>query len=344
MNYRTDTDVARLANSIGVEQRALAAVLMVETQGSGFGPMGPTIRWEGHYFDRLVKAELREKARSLGLASPKVGGVKNPSSQEKRYEILNRAAELDEEAAYSSISIGLGQVMGSHAKSLGFSTAKEMFSYCSLSLINQIDVMCRFIDKNGLVDELQRKDWSAFARGYNGPQYRTNQYDTKLAAAYGRENAPVTSGMLRLGSEGAEVRELQQKLVRAGYAVTVDGDFGPATKQAVEAFQRANGFKVDGVVGPQTQAKLVELGPVAPQKLMEINGVRAGAAIAAVGAVLPQVVDALNTTAQQLGPLAGVLPFVHTVTTTLTVLAALGGLAIALQGIWKSRSTHKGLA
>ncbi|TWH25864.1 MULTISPECIES: N-acetylmuramidase domain-containing protein [unclassified Aminobacter] len=27
-------------------------------------------------------------------------------------------------------------------------------------------------------------DWAAFARGYNGPAYRRNRYDTKLAAAY----------------------------------------------------------------------------------------------------------------------------------------------------------------
>ena len=34
--------------------------------------------------------------------------------------------------------------------------------------------------------------------------------------------------------------------------INVDGDFGPETKTAVEAFQKAHHLKVDGIVGPQT--------------------------------------------------------------------------------------------
>lgn len=33
-------------------------------------------------------------------------------------------------------------------------------------------------------NELQRKDWAGFARGYNGPGYAKNRYDIKLANAY----------------------------------------------------------------------------------------------------------------------------------------------------------------
>ena len=67
------------------------------------------------------------------------------------------------------------------------------------------------------------------------------------------------------GSSGGDVRELQIRV--AGWAadspqqtvVSVDGQFGAGTKAAVIRFQRAYGLPADGVVGPQTQAKLNEL-------------------------------------------------------------------------------------
>lgn len=58
---------------------------------------------------------------------------------------------------------------------------------------------------------------------------------------------------LRVGSRGEQVRTVQTKLKRWGYYYgAVDGVFGTQTKQAVEYFQRRNGLRVDGIVGPQT--------------------------------------------------------------------------------------------
>jgi len=61
---------------------------------------------------------------------------------------------------------------------------------------------------------------------------------------------------LRRGDRGADVETLQQKLVDLGWQLDVDGDFGPATQDAVEEFQSSAGLSVDGVVGPQTWAAL----------------------------------------------------------------------------------------
>jgi len=67
----------------------------------------------------------------------------------------------------------------------------------------------------------------------------------------------ASSGLLKIGSRGNAVVELQNKLNALGYnAGKADGIFGSKTRSAVMAFQRANGLTVDGIVGPATWAKL----------------------------------------------------------------------------------------
>lgn len=58
------------------------------------------------------------------------------------------------------------------------------------------------------------------------------------------------------GATGDAVRQIQAQLARWGFYTGVDGVYGPATKTAVAAFQRAAGAETDGVVGPKTWALL----------------------------------------------------------------------------------------
>ncbi|WP_067927611.1 peptidoglycan-binding protein [Alicyclobacillus shizuokensis] len=63
--------------------------------------------------------------------------------------------------------------------------------------------------------------------------------------------------VLKVGSQGTAVKEVQQKLNELGYSCgTVDGDFGPKTESAVKAFQKAKKLTVDGQVGPATWSAL----------------------------------------------------------------------------------------
>ena len=74
--------------------------------------------------------------------------------------------------------------------------------------------------------------------------------------------APVTPTptpkSLQRGFTGSEaVRAVQRRLKELGYYKgSADGDFGPATEEAVKEFQRANGLTADGKVGEKTLAKM----------------------------------------------------------------------------------------
>jgi murein L,D-transpeptidase YcbB/YkuD len=252
--------INKIAAEQGYEPAALQAVAEVESAGQVFalvnGKQEPLIRWEGHYFDARLTDDQRAEARRQGLASPTPGGVKNPQSQAARWAIVTRASKINKQAALESFSIGLGQVMTALWKKLGFGSVQELIATARSSAGGQIELMARYIDKFGLADELQRHDFTGFARGYNGSGFRKNKYNIKMAEAYqrlaGRKPVSAASGMLRMGSTGARVRDLQTLLVRAGYAVKVDGDYGPSTRDAVKDFQRAQGVTVDGVTGPET--------------------------------------------------------------------------------------------
>jgi len=71
--------------------------------------------------------------------------------------------------------------------------------------------------------------------------------------------------LLKLGSEGEDVKKLQVKL-----GVDPIGKFGPKTDAAVKAWQSKNGLTADGIVGPSTWAKLMGEGIVSsPQVITE---------------------------------------------------------------------------
>ena len=76
--------------------------------------------------------------------------------------------------------------------------------------------------------------------------------------------------LLKLGSQGEDVKKLQVKL-----GVDPIGNFGPKTEAAVKAWQSQNGLTADGIVGDGTWGKLFTEGTVsAPTLITEPAPVR----------------------------------------------------------------------
>lgn len=251
------------AARLGVEPATLAAVISVESAGRMTarvkGRDEPLIRFEGHWFDRRLDGAKRSAARKAGLADPRAGVVKNPASQPARWALLERAIRIDRAAAFESVSWGAGQVMGGNWKMLGYASVDDLVDEARAGAAGQVRLMGRFIAASGLAPALRERDWAAFARGYNGPAFRANAYDRKLARAYARFTAGVPvprTDVLAKGARGETVADLQRMLVALGHPLSIDGIYGPATVAAVTAFQRDRNLAADGVVGPATRAAL----------------------------------------------------------------------------------------
>lgn len=183
----TGGDLSLAAESLGVDVASVRAVTHVESRASGFLSDGrPVILFERHIMRRRL-AEIGRDVDLLQRYLPEIinvvpGGNKGGSAEHDR---LYLAQQIDFDSAVESASWGLFQIMGFHWQVLGYTSAEAFAAAMTESEGRQLDAFVRFIKADaGLHRALRSKDWSDFARRYNGPNYASNKYDVKLAAAY----------------------------------------------------------------------------------------------------------------------------------------------------------------
>lgn len=83
-----------------------------------------------------------------------------------------------------------------------------------------------------------------------------------------KEGELMLTRTLRHGDSGDDVRLVQEFLKARGYYTgPVDGKFGPGQgfQSAVKAFQKDQGLAVDGVIGPATRTRVIEMMVEAPK-------------------------------------------------------------------------------
>jgi murein DD-endopeptidase MepM/ murein hydrolase activator NlpD len=78
-----------------------------------------------------------------------------------------------------------------------------------------------------------------------------------LAMAPPAGAAKLGSRLLREGSHGPDVRQLQKALHQLGFGLHADGDYGPKTVRTVRRYERREHMKVDGIVGAREARKIL---------------------------------------------------------------------------------------
>ena len=90
-----------------------------------------------------------------------------------------------------------------------------------------------------------------FIEGFGRPNYKGNEVNAEVTPAV----KPAFPGQVKPGDNNDNVKFIQHALT-----LVEDGDFGPATKKAVIAFQDNHvGLDSNGVVGPKTWDALMDL-------------------------------------------------------------------------------------
>lgn len=79
-------------------------------------------------------------------------------------------------------------------------------------------------------------------------KYKLWMWDYEVLKTYKAEQFAT----IRKGSDGGGVYLLQKLLILNGSSIKADGNFGPATESAVNAYQQTHNLKVDGIVGKNT--------------------------------------------------------------------------------------------
>lgn len=264
LDAKVRAQVGVTAKYLNIKASNLAAVVEIESAGIVFwvvnGRQVPAARPEAHRFYAKLKGSERDKAVSLGLAHPKFGVVKVPFQREAVYDIIERMKKINETAALESCSWGLGQVMGENWKSLGYASVQELVAENMRGVDGQLECMARFIRVNGLVPALQRGDFTTFAKRYNGPAYKTNAYDTKMAAAAKRYEKLYTTPEKEAEIVSEQVKAIQRDLSGLGcYSGAIDGLESPELTEAIKRLQTENGLVADGKYGAMTARKVEEL-------------------------------------------------------------------------------------
>lgn len=247
-----DEGMDRICSTLGVTAPEVWALLTVETRGFGFlQDRRPQILFERHVFHRLTQG--RHDSGHARVSDARAGGYVGGNGE---YARLDNALSLDREAALQSASWGIGQVMGFNYALAGFASIDDMVAAMAKDENEQLLAMANFIKGKNLARALQRRNWASFARGYNGPEFKKNEYHMRLAAAHAKYKVilpdlafrTAQAALLYLGIDpgpidgfrGRRTRSaLMQFQQRSGLPETGEPDHGTASKLLAEAFSNS---------------------------------------------------------------------------------------------------------
>lgn len=193
----TNADFEAAARGLGIEVAAIMAVAQVEAGGRrGFAADGrPIVRYELHIFHGRTGGRYHQTHPHLSQPTLAAGNPFHHGGQPNEWSLIHGAMILRDGAnrrvsdAWQSTSWGMFQVMGFNHASVGWANINDFVTDMFRSEGQHLRAFTGYCITNHLIGHVQRHDWAAFARGYNGPNFAANNYDTNIGAAYNRISA-----------------------------------------------------------------------------------------------------------------------------------------------------------
>lgn len=182
MSTLTVADWEGAAWFLGCDAPSIQAVAQVEAPRGGYLEDGQvTILFERHWFRRLTGGEF-DRARP-DLSNRKPGGYKGGAAEHER---LAAAVGLDRDAALQSASWGKTQIMGFNWRRAGYESLQDFVNgMIQGGEAEHLRAFCCFVRSDAeLRQALRDRDWSTFARLYNGPAFEKSNYHGRIAQAY----------------------------------------------------------------------------------------------------------------------------------------------------------------
>ncbi len=193
----TDEDFYAIADSLGVEAAAIKAVVQIETgsTGAGFHSDGyPLVNFDSGLFRRFagrrgVNVSAARREHPEAFTPPNI--ARYGSHQGAHQARLRAGMAVDTVAAIEATFWGMFQIGGFNWHLAGAESHQDFVDRVSRSEYDQLVLFANFIRNTGLLKHLRDKNWSAFAKLYNGPGYARRGYHTKMAEAYRRNRATM---------------------------------------------------------------------------------------------------------------------------------------------------------
>ena len=108
------------------------------------------------------------------------------------------------------------------------------------------------VKADGLVGDDTMSAWEKAGKPKPAPKPKTPAFPLPSGHWYGVESSNPKNHSGYHAKDRAGIRQLQQGLKDRNWKISVDGRYGPATRQIVTSFQRKAGIRVDGACGKQT--------------------------------------------------------------------------------------------
>lgn len=188
----TEDDYREVAEELGIEVAAMKAVVEIEAgrEHRGFWSEGkPLINFDLSVYRRMAarhNVNLSKYTSTHPLIFSKPDTKRFGSQQAAVQARLDQAIDVDSVSAIEGTFWGMFQIGGFNWRQCGTDSPQEFLKLMSRSERDQLELFGEFITRTGLLPALKAKNWSAFARGYNGPSYAARGYHTRLARAYNK--------------------------------------------------------------------------------------------------------------------------------------------------------------